>query len=280
MNLRKTIFFDLDNCLYPKSYQIHDMMADRIREYFSDKLGIPAEEAERLRDVYYRHYGIAIRGLVLHHKIDAVDYDQRVDQSLPLETVIKPDVELRNMLMRLRSRYRLWVFTNAYKVHAQRVLKLLGVDDCFEGLTYCDYNTESIVAKPMPQMFERVMVEAGVLSKDECLFVDDSYGNINGAKNFGWPVCVHLVDRDDPLPEPMAGTHVIRDIHEFEGLVKSLESAAGCGKSANTTSENAIASGGDCISTVGQASSGVAANRTTTAGVNTGVSEKTVSARC
>ncbi|CAA91770.1 pyrimidine 5'-nucleotidase [Schizosaccharomyces pombe] len=220
---QKIIFFDLDNCLYPKSYKIHNMMAARITAFFSDKLGIPTEEAERLREVYYRHYGIAIRGLVLHHEIDAVDYDQRVDQSLPLEKVIKKDEVLREMLLELRKKYKCWIFTNAYIVHANRVLKYLGIEDCFDGITYCDYNAKDLIAKPMPEMYERVMREAGVTDKDKCIFVDDSYGNILGAREFGWKYTVQLVEHGDPLPQPQAGSHVIRDIHKFKHLLDEID---------------------------------------------------------
>ncbi|WBW74147.1 pyrimidine 5'-nucleotidase [Schizosaccharomyces osmophilus] len=219
---KKVVFFDLDNCLYPKSYAIHDMMASRITAYFADKLGVPEDEAERLREIYYRHYGIAIRGLVLHHQIDAVDYDKRVDQSLPLEKVVKRDDRLRDMLLELRKKYKLWIFTNAYVVHATRVLTLLGISDCFHGVTYCDYDAKDLVAKPMPEMYARVMKDAGITKKENCIFFDDSYGNIVGARDFGWKYTIQVVEEDEALPEPQAGSHVIRDIHDSKEFLDSV----------------------------------------------------------
>lgn len=50
--------------------QIHDMMAERIREYFKS-LGLEEDKARELHQKYYREYGLAIRGLVKHHDIGA-----------------------------------------------------------------------------------------------------------------------------------------------------------------------------------------------------------------
>lgn len=50
---------------------------------------------------------------------------------------------------------RLWLFTNAYITHGQRVVKLLGIDDLFDGITYCDYGQESLVCKPKIEMYEK-----------------------------------------------------------------------------------------------------------------------------
>ena len=58
--------------------------------------------------------------------------DRQVDGGLPLDEILKPDTELRDMLTRLTSA-RKWIFTNAYYPHAERCIKLLGIDDQFEG---------------------------------------------------------------------------------------------------------------------------------------------------
>jgi pyrimidine and pyridine-specific 5'-nucleotidase len=90
-------------------------MTQRIREYIIG-LGLEQSEAERLHHKYYKEYGLAIRGLVMHHKIDALDYDSKCDATLPLEDVLKPDEQVKRMLKDLdRSKCRVWALTNAYK---------------------------------------------------------------------------------------------------------------------------------------------------------------------
>ncbi len=117
-------------------------------------------------------YGLAIEGLVRHHKIDALEYNRLVDDALPLDTALAPDAQLRRLLADFdRSKVRLWLLTNAYINHARRVVKLLDVEDLFEGITFCDYAAERIVCKPQPEMFAKACREAGAASPDQCYFV-------------------------------------------------------------------------------------------------------------
>ena len=67
------------------------------------------------------------------------------------------------------------MFTNAYKSHAQRVLKILDLEDQFEGMTYCDYAEPVLVCKPKSEMFGKAMREAGVVDVARCHFIDDSH---------------------------------------------------------------------------------------------------------
>jgi len=70
-----------------------------------------------------------------------------------------------------RSKVKLWLFTNAYVTHGKRVVHLLGVEDMFEGITYCDYAAEKLLCKPDPAMFAKAMKEAGVSDVKDCYFV-------------------------------------------------------------------------------------------------------------
>jgi pyrimidine and pyridine-specific 5'-nucleotidase len=68
-----------------------------------------------LHNHYYKEYGLAIRGLVRHHKVDPLDYDKHCDASLPLETVLKVDPELQHLLASIdREKCHVWALTNAY----------------------------------------------------------------------------------------------------------------------------------------------------------------------
>lgn len=147
-------------------------MADLIDEYFATRLGVTEEEAIRLHQDYYKNYGLAIEGLVRHHQIDPLDYNAKVDDALPLEGIIKPNPQLRKLLEDIdTSKVRLWLLTNAYVTHGKRVVKLLGIDDLFEGLTYCDYSKIPIICKPHPDMYTKAMAEAGVERREDCYFV-------------------------------------------------------------------------------------------------------------
>lgn len=92
------------------------------------------EDAQNLHEHYYEQYGLAIEGLVRHHKIDPIDYNRKVDDALPLEDVLSPDPALRELIEAIdTTKCRLWLFTNAYKTHGHRVIKLLGLEGLFGG---------------------------------------------------------------------------------------------------------------------------------------------------
>jgi pyrimidine and pyridine-specific 5'-nucleotidase len=172
LNYRKVFFFDIDNCLYPKSYQIHDKMAVLIDNYFQNHLSLSEEDATILHQRYYKDYGLAIEGLVRHHKVDPLEYNDKVDDALPLDDIIKPDPKLRKLLQDIDSeKVRLHLFTNAYVNHAKRVTRLLGVDDLFGGMTYCDYSAEKLLCKPSIEMYDKAMREAKATNPSDCYFV-------------------------------------------------------------------------------------------------------------
>lgn len=169
---RDVFFFDIDNCLYPKSYKIHDIMAVLIDEYFQNHLSLSPEDATMLHQRYYKDYGLAIEGLVRHHKVDPLEYNAKVDDALPLDDIIQPNPKLRKLLEDIdRTKVKPWLFTNAYVTHGRRVIKLLGIEDLFEGITYCDYAAEPLLCKPDPKMFAKAMREAGVEDVTKCYFV-------------------------------------------------------------------------------------------------------------
>lgn len=224
----KVFFFDIDNCLYKRSTRIHDLMQVSIHEYFKNELNIDDDEAWKLHHTYYREYGLAIRGLVMHHDIDALEYNRMVDDALPLQRILKPDAGLRSMLSRLKESGavdKLWLFTNAYKTHGIRCVRLLGIADMFDGITYCDYSQkDNLVCKPDPAAFQRAKAQSGLGDYKNAYFVDDSGSNVKTGISLGIKKCVHLIeDEVDPnLGQTPAGSIVIRNIEDLPKAIPEL----------------------------------------------------------
>lgn len=214
-------------------------MARLIDEYFVKHLSLPWDEAVRLHKEYYQNYGLAIEGLVRHHQIDPLEYNAVVDDALPLEGIITPRPELKQLLEDIdRSKVKLWLFTNAYINHAKRVIKLLDVEKYFDGITYCDYSTIPFTCKPDPEMYAKAMREAGVEKYEDCYFVgksrlpslchnkleelivnlvhgiDDSYINCKKAQELGWTTA-HLVEDGVRPPRTPASKYQIRHLEEL-----------------------------------------------------------------
>jgi len=170
-------------------------MSRLIDEYFIKTLSLTQSDANALHLNYYKTYGLAIEGLVLHHKIDPLEYNRQVDDALPLESIIYPNGE--------------------------RVVRLLGIEDLFEGLTYCDYAAEKLICKPHEVAFAKAMKEAGVTENKDCYFVDDSYLNCSKAEDIGWNT-VHLVEEGDKLPRTPACKHQIRHLEELRSIFPEI----------------------------------------------------------
>lgn len=140
--------------------------------FFVKHLDLTPEDAHMLHQKYYKEYGLAIEGLTRHHKIDPLAFNYEVDDALPLDNILKPDPKLRKLLETLdTTKVKPWLLTNAYINHAKRVVKLLGIEDLFEGITYCDYGILPLVCKPGQDMYAKAEKEAGAPSTDQCYFV-------------------------------------------------------------------------------------------------------------
>ena len=233
---KPVLFFDIDNCvsfkpywymhslmviskLYSRSKPIQRLMSDLIDKYFMDNLSLTQEDAFHLHMKYYKEYGLAIEGLVRHHKVDPLEYNSKVDDALPLEDVLSPDQDLRKLLLDIdKSKVKLWLFTNAYVTHGKRVVRLLGIDDLFEGITYCDYAAKRFVCKPHREIFEQAQRDAGIASVDQCFFVDDSALNCRAAQALGWTTA-HLVETTEDPPAVPASKYQIRSLQELRDVL-------------------------------------------------------------
>ncbi|KAJ9605562.1 putative suppressor of disruption of TFIIS [Cladophialophora chaetospira] len=220
---RAIFFFDIDNCLYAKSKKVHDHMARLINKYFITHLDISTEEATFLHQKYYKDYGLAIEGLTRFHKIDPLDFNREVDDALPLDELLTPHAETREMLERFdKSKVKMWLFTNAHITHGERVVRLLGIDDLFEGITFCDYRQTPLIPKPLPQMFAKAEREAGVTAETPIYFVDDSHLNCEAAYARGWTNTVHLVEPEVPDPPGKASKYQISHLSQLLDLFPEL----------------------------------------------------------
>ncbi|KAL5336429.1 Haloacid dehalogenase-like hydrolase-domain-containing protein [Aspergillus crustosus] len=219
---RPIFFFDIDNCLYSRKSNIHDEMQKLIHVFFVRHLSLSNEDAHMLHMKYYKEYGLAIEGLTRHHKIDALEFNRLVDDALPLDKILKPDLKLRKLLEDIdRDKVKLWLLTNAYVNHGKRVVKLLQVDDLFEGITFCDYANPPLICKPSQIMYDKAEKEVGATGKEQIYFVDDSGLNCTAAAARGWQVA-HIVEPGLPEPKAQASQFQIRDLEELRTIFPHL----------------------------------------------------------
>lgn len=175
-----TLFFDLDDTLYPSSTGLWPAIKDRMNLYMIERLGIPEVDVPFLREQYFKMYGTTLRGLEERHNVDKQDFLTFV-HDLPLQEYLKPNPVVREVIASLPTRN--YIFTNADVPHARRVLAALRLDDLFE--TVVDVNAVAPYCKPMPESFAIAMDLADEPDPRKCVMIDDLPRTTRAALNVG-----------------------------------------------------------------------------------------------
>jgi putative hydrolase of the HAD superfamily len=175
-----TLFFDLDDTLYPSSTGLWPAIKDRMNLYMMERLCIPENDVPFLREQYFKMYGTTLRGLQERHNVDREDYLAFV-HDLPLKDYLTPNPIVREVIASLPTRNL--IFTNADVPHAKRVLAALQLDDLFE--TVVDANAVAPYCKPMPESFAIAMDLADEPDPRKCVMIDDLPRTTRAALNVG-----------------------------------------------------------------------------------------------
>ena len=94
--------FDLDNCLYPASTKLFDLIDQRMGAYIERLLGVDPVEAKRIQKMHFHGSGTTLAGLMKHHDVDPQDFMADV-HDIPLDRVVRDD-RLVNAITRLPGR--------------------------------------------------------------------------------------------------------------------------------------------------------------------------------
>jgi putative hydrolase of the HAD superfamily len=185
-----------------------------MRRYLIERMGFSPEEVDTLRHEYFVTYGTTLRGLLINHpeRINADDYLAFV-HDIPLQEYIQPDPSLRNLLLSLPQRR--WIFTNSDDRHALRVLNVLGVRDCFDGII--DIRALGYTCKPVEDAYHRALALAGETHPGRSILFDDSPRNLAPARALGFRTV--LVGQDKPDP---SACHTITSLQELPEALPEL----------------------------------------------------------
>jgi putative hydrolase of the HAD superfamily len=207
-----SLLFDLDDTLYPSNTGLWDAIRSRMNAYMQRVIDKPVAEIAVIRQSYLEQYGTTLRGLQVNYKIDAEDYLAFV-HDLPLEEFIKPDPELRDLLISLPQKR--WIFTNADRNHAGRVLKILGLEGCFDGII--DILAVDFACKPDMFAYERALAITGEENPLKCVIFDDAPRNLAPARQLG--IYTVLVSKNG---NGASVDRVISSLHELSKQMPEL----------------------------------------------------------
>ena len=200
-----TIFFDLDDTLYPSSTGLWEAIRVRMVAFLEERMGFNTEEVNTIRKTYFETYGTTLRGLQIHHQVDTDEYLAYV-HDLPLENYISSDPELVSIISSLPQNK--WIFTNADAQHANRVLSILGFNNCFQGII--DVRALGFLCKPEVDAYNRALALAGAATAAECVLLDDSPRNLYPARQMG--ITTVLVGSTEPNPAAQHAIHTPKDL--------------------------------------------------------------------
>jgi putative hydrolase of the HAD superfamily len=172
--------FDLDNTLHDARPHIFPHINRSMTEYVAGLLDLGEEDANELRDFYWKRYGATLTGLIRHHRVDPGHFLRETHHFPELDRMIVGRRELRSVLRRLPGRKI--VFSNAPGHYARAVLRALGVSDLFDDV----FSIERTRFRPKPDAhgFLRLM-HAHRLAASRCIMVEDSLENLRTAKRLG-----------------------------------------------------------------------------------------------
>jgi len=170
--------FDLDNCLYPASAGLFELIDERMGAYIQRLLGCDPVEARRVQKAHFHEHGTTLAGLMKEHGVDPNEFLEHV-HAIPLDRICRDD-RLSSALARLPGRK--FVFTNGDAPYARRVLEAIGVHDHFDELH--DIHASSYRPKPDPHGYELLCERFGIDPR-VALLADDIAANLAPAKALG-----------------------------------------------------------------------------------------------
>jgi len=212
-----TIFIDLDGTLYSNDCGLWQAIRERISAYMRERMGFSAEEEVRLRSFYLQTYGTTLRGLQIHHHVDPEEYLAFV-HDIPLDRYLHPDTVLHDLLESLPQ--SMWIFTNADSNHAWRVMKALGVQDCFTGII--DIWALDFVCKPQPEAYHKALALAGKPDPQRCILLDDALRNLAPAREIGFYTILVNKNGTEVDPTESAAHQRINSLHELLQVKPSI----------------------------------------------------------
>ena len=203
----KSLYFDLDDTLYPSASGLWEAIRGRMNTYMQKFMDLPLPEIAAMRQSYLEMYGTTLRGLQTQYEVDADDYLAFV-HDLPLEKFIHPDPDLRRLLESLPQKR--WIFTNSDRNHVKRVLNILGLTDCFNGII--DIHAVDFACKPDRLAYQRALNFAGDEDPSGCVIFDDALRNLAPAREMGFfTVLVGKNELEPPVDRVIPSLHALKE---------------------------------------------------------------------
>jgi pyrimidine 5'-nucleotidase len=202
-----TLFFDLDNTLYPADSGLWEAIGERIESFLKNEIKMQEEEISAFRQHCREKYGTALQGLKHLYQVDDAYYLKYV-HDVDISKYLEPDGRLTALLDALPQRKI--VLTNSDSNHARNVLTYLGIESYFEMVI--DVNRLSPYVKPQRESFIKALELAGLDSAGGCVFMDDHLPSVQNAAEIGFLSILVGQARESDYPYQIADIYRLPEI--------------------------------------------------------------------
>lgn len=183
--MAKSIIWDLDNTLYFETREYKDKLNEATALAAINEFKIPLDittATQKVKDSYslYRD-GLEIfaREYNIPHKELYTSYHNYKSQ------LVKTIVPYENLLENLQTIHcQQYVFSTSSRDICEQILKHIGLYDFFKDKFYSVEDFDVYKKNESSDVYSKLCEKIGLLPQD-CIFVDDSYSNLEYAKKIG-----------------------------------------------------------------------------------------------
>lgn len=200
----KVIVWDLDNTLYRETPEFHDLMDRITAEAVIEDLHLPLkmEEAKAMVTESYRTYRdggeIFVRKYGVSPKEIFDAYHKRKEQHL------SPIIPYEGLLEKLKSlQCPQYIFSTSSHDACEAILRHLGLLEFFAGHFYSVEDFDAYKKNETSDIYLKFCTKINTAPQN-CLFVDDSYSNLEYAKKAG----MHTIRLCHGKPNDMATEYI------------------------------------------------------------------------
>ena len=176
--------FDLDDTLHDAANASMPGIHVAMGEYMQRELRLSADEAQALRQRYWRRYGATLLGLVRHHGVQAAHFLHDTHRLPGLEARVSGHRHDFAAIRRLRGRKL--ILTNAPRAYAMRVLGALRIEHLFDAVISIEDMVMFGQLRPKPDArMLRALCARLRVHPSRCVLVEDTLVHQKAARAVG-----------------------------------------------------------------------------------------------
>ncbi len=180
---KKIVIYDLDDTLYPRTQYFSDLSDLVMAEALVYDLGLDMDLDKATKIVYesYRDYRDGGEIFYRDYNINPKDLFYAYHKRKPVEKIVPID----NLLEKLKKvPAEQYIFTANDISATERILKHLGLFEFFKDRYFSVEHFDVYKKNKDSKVYKDICERIGV-NPEDCVFVDDSYSNLEFAKEAG-----------------------------------------------------------------------------------------------